>query len=356
MNDVSDRLIAGGISSAYFLPSTTFFERKKKLKRTNAIFGTKTTSLNSKTNKILLDIVEEDWPTYRTSYSRSLAGVRLVAGRFTGGDGNDLIKVTSKVRTNPSPSEFPHAAGVCIENWGENQNEQTLDTELDLGTGNDKIIITDKFGSLDTGLYCDGLVDMGDGKNLIKAKNSDIIIGGKINFGSERDILTTKAIKGSTKDNLSVHGVLSMGGGDDLVEATKISVANGGMISMGEGDDVIKIHRKSRFKDYAIYSNGTIDMGDGDDRIEGLLFVHGTGRGDIYPGYGAKVETNFGPGEDTLVVTPGTYVIEEKSVEGIFRISTSREGEIVDISGLEYLESSKSGARFQFTTGTLEIL
>lgn len=356
MNEIAERLINGGIHDAYFLPSTTFFERKKKLKSINAIIGTETTSLNNKTNKILLNIVQGDWPTYRTSYSRPLTGVRLVAGRFTGGDGNDLIKVTSKARTNPSPSEFPHAAGVCIENWGEDQNDQTLDTELDLGTGNDKIIITDKFGSLDTGLYSDGLVDMGDGKNLIKAKNCDIVIGGQINFGIGNDILTAKAKKGSTKDNLSVSGIISMGDGDDVVEATKIYVENGGMISMGSGNDVIRIHRKSRFKDDAIYSNGTIDMGDGDDRIEGLLSVHGTGRGDIYPGYGAKVETRFGPGKDTLVVTPGTYAIEEKNVEGVYRISSPREGEIVDISGLEYIESSKSGNKYSFSAGVINVL
>jgi len=317
MSQAKLKLIEHGISPDHFLPSSKYFLKNNKIKRKNALFVAETTDLNRKSNKFQLTINDDEWPSTFTGYRTYLSGIRFVAEETTGGEQNDQFKIRSTAQTTTfATNQRRSALGLSIEGQS-NSNGVATETILNLGDG--------------------------------------------------KDILSATGRKDSTSNNLEISGLVHTGDGDDIIEASKIYISDPGIteaqdirntgIHMGDGDDILRVHSKMRFDDYAIYSNGAIQMGAGDDRIEGRLFAHGTGRGDSYPGYGSRVLTDFGAGHDTLTMTPGTYVVEEKSSKGVYEISqTGGEGWIMDVSGLETLETSHKSNYHTFKPGILEII
>jgi len=369
MSQAKLKLIEHGISPDHFLPSSKYFLKNNKIKRKNALFVAETTDLNRKSNKFQLTINDDEWPSTFTGYRTYLSGIRFVAEETTGGEQNDQLKIRSTAQTTTFVTNQRRSAlGLSIEGQS-NSNGVATETILNLGDGDDRISIKDKFGSLDAGVFSSqgGVILMGNGNNRVQCKGTDIVIEGELSFGNGKDILSATGRKDSTSNNLEISGLVHTGDGDDIIEASKIYISDPGIteaqdirntgIHMGDGDDILRVHSKMRFDDYAIYSNGAIQMGAGDDRIEGRLFAHGTGRGDSYPGYGSRVLTDFGAGHDTLTMTPGTYVVEEKSSKGVYEISqTGGEGWIMDVSGLETFESSQTSKHYPFIVGVIEII
>jgi hypothetical protein len=210
------------------------------------------------------------------------------------GDGNDTITGIGKIGIlNEGSINTGNGADSIIAEQGSDgsstraaiYNFGTINT----GNGNDSIISQEKFIN-------SGGVFLGEGNDLIIA-STDL---------HDRALENFKAIE--------------TGDGDDIITSTGV-IHNEGVINTGNGDDSIIVDAglDSTGVGYAIYNNGgTIITGSGNDSIianqgfgsgsngSGAWFlgeeddyIKGFGSGDFYGGNG----------NDTLELTPGSYIV-----------------------------------------------
>jgi hypothetical protein len=199
-------------------------------------------------------------------------------------------------------------------------------TTFNTGDGNDRIIGNGFYAGIDN--Y--GLMDTGEGDDIINGTNSiigtgDFISGGIINSVDVHTIITgngNDTIIGTGSTGIYNMGVINTGNGDDVIIGTgSTGIYNGNVINTGNGDDSIIANGgvNGTGEGYGIYNNGgAINMGDGNDSIiasegfqsgsnssgawflgEGDDYIKGFGSGDFYGGNGF----------DTLELTPGTYTV-----------------------------------------------
>jgi hypothetical protein len=240
------------------------------------------------------------------------AGIRSVSGTINTGDGDDIITGTSSLDNLDNSLEGRD--GIL-----------TYYSTLDTGKGND--IITGSGGP-----YCSGISNFGSTFNT--DDGNDIIIGtgglsrsgiyneGVMDTGNGQDIIAgINTGSGSYGGGIYNRKDIKTGEGKDIITGNGdlLGIENDGTINTGNGADLI-IGRGGYLEDgfyfgAGILNNGTINTGDGTDSIiaEGGFFGSGSvflenGK-DYLKGFGMG---NFsgGNGQDTLELTSGTYTIE----------------------------------------------
>jgi hypothetical protein len=134
------------------------------------------------------------------------------------------------------------------------------DVTVDTRGGNDKLIVTNELGG---GIEVKGTLLMGDGHDMIDVRTKDAVVGienfGTIDMGNGDDYIYTEVTKviGQDEDALINHKVLNMGDGDDVIDARNGGLGGNGQIEMGDGDDEF-----SGFGDMSL-----VDGGEGQDKL-----------------------------------------------------------------------------------------
>ena len=215
----------------------------------------------------------------------------------------------------------------------------TLNSDLDLGSGNDKFLINAKY--FESGLRLDGKWDYSSGVGVKRRVT--------LSFGEGDDMLKIKS--GYSSGYIGYNGAIEMGDGNDTFRFGSINKDGRtysdlkisgdaynpsgpkGLLLMGDGDDIIK--------GTSMYMQGKIDMGRGDDIIDAKM-----------NGFGV---TDFGEGADRYVVDPGNY-----EIQGIgrnkFLMPAGGGGHQLTVVGLEYLVSRKTGNEYELTEGVMDVV
>lgn len=202
------------------------------------------------------------------------------------------------------------------------------------GDGIDKII-----GIGETGIFNDGLIDLGSGADSILARTSPGGLGienrGFILTGDGNDVVTAGLggnqcglfNAGWAPGMFTANAFIYLGLGNDIITAKAnpsrgpgggVAIENYGTIDTGDGND--KIIASAGFK--AIRNFGSISTGNGDDVVDALLGGFG-GNGFIDLGPGNDSLKGFGSGTflggsgiDTLTFPTGVYSVAGTSNPG----------------------------------------
>jgi hypothetical protein len=199
------------------------------------------------------------------------------------GEGNDIITSTAVIYNKEGGIENAHKA---ISNDG------TINT----GNGQDSIISVGNFTNR-------GNVFLGDGNDSITASM----------FTSTSEIIGEIDLLNRALENFNFIGT---GDGNDTITTTGV-IYNEGIINTGNGDDSIIVDGTGT--GYGIYNNGgNINTGDGNDSIiaNGGFQSGENSSGSVFLGEGEDYLKGFGSGDfyggngnDTLELTPGSYLV-----------------------------------------------
>lgn len=200
---------------------------------------------------------------YRYNYHGFLRGLEL-EGAIHMGQGDDRLYSDSGISTN-------------IQVWG----------TLDMGAGNDTIeTLTDDRRYCGFSIGPDGSVFLGQGDDsLICTRPTNaytatrhIVISGLLDAGDGNDIIIGDQLQ------VSIGGNLIMGAGDDLISA-ELYGSNNSKIDFGEGTDTLRLIPG----DYLVADNGdgylklTKDFSGAGYLISGLELVGPQGTSDVIP-------------------------------------------------------------------------
>lgn len=222
---------------------------------------------------------------------------------------------------------------------------------LNLGNGNNSVLAGLGYAGWDNGINLDAQTRLlsGTGNDIIKGsgKAIGIYVGGTISTGAGNDIIEGNGI--SSSGITASEGSINMGDGNDRLTGI------GGPESSGWGSN---------------YVSGWIDMGGGNDEITGTSFMV-RGPYEIQMGSGndkflaplrySNSPIDFGSGTDKLYLPSGKYTVTDNG-SGEFSLSSLAQTEgwfyghgAESISGLEWLVSARTGAKYAFAAGTLDI-
>jgi hypothetical protein len=190
------------------------------------------------------------------------------------GDGNDTIAGTGN-----------NVYGI----W--NLRDAFNTTIFNTGDGNDRIIGNGFYAGIEN----NGVMDTGEGDDIINGTNSITGTADKYNAG--------------ITNPLDVHTIITGNGNDIIIGTDSTGIYNMGVINTGNGDDVITGNGST-----GIYNGNVINTGNGDDSIianggfegSGKVFL-GNGK-DYLKGFGSG-NFNGGNGKDTLELTSGSYTV-----------------------------------------------
>jgi len=190
------------------------------------------------------------------------------------GNGNDMIAGTGN-----------NLFGI----W--NVRDTLNTTTFNTGDGNDRII-GDGFY---VGIQNNGVMDTGEGDDIINGTNSITGTADKYNAG--------------ITNGVDVNTIITGNGNDIIIGTGSTGIYNMGVINTGNGDDVIIGNGST-----GIYNGNVINTGNGDDSIianggfDSIGYVSlGNGK-DSLKGFGSG-EFSGGNGNDTLELTSGTYTV-----------------------------------------------
>jgi hypothetical protein len=256
------------------------------------------------------DIVPETWEALKNyGLINSLAG-------------NDKIKAKG---STPGSSD---ANGVF----------NTYEGIIHTGNGRDTITGAAYNNDWGSGIYNLGSIDTGNDDDYISTYDTFIWYGDDTYYGAFEN-----------------HGMVSLGDGNNMLDAMvdvaaygpgephEPAIWNSGIIQAGKDNDMI-------FSNTTIYNDGLIDTGNGNDALvafttyEGVAFTtYGgfDGSGDVSLGGGDDYLRGFGSGDydggsgqDSLLLTPGTYTI---GIGGSANVSFTGNGKVMQTFGFEKL-------------------
>lgn len=321
-------------------------------------------------------------------------GIWLSRGVIDTGAGHDIVRGFAISPTNPTGYWMGiwNSDGIIDTGIGD---DQVIGVSLDSGTGiyNGNTITSGRSGIIRTGAGNDtisgsggngimnvGLIDSGEGADLIKATaiGTGIMneVSGVILLGGGNDTISGGGGRRGINLNMST---IDCGSGNDLLVGTGSSFGidmaastiqggmgfdtiqgfggeigiymNGGLIDLGTGNDVLTASGSI----CALVNHGLISCGLGMDTVDALIGgIQGTGVIDL----GADADTlkgfgtgNFigGTGLDKLLLPDGVYALS--SALGTVKSG----GTTMNISGFERVGGCISGI-FPFASGTLQVV
>jgi hypothetical protein len=216
---------------------------------------------------------------------------------FNTGEGNDIVAGEGDSYGIITSDLFNTAEGDDVITGESNYCGISInDGIFNTGDGNDKItgiiIDNDPLDIIGMGIVNNALgFNTGDGNDTIDGSGFyGVINDGLINTGNGKDIIIAKGMKDEGGYGLLNRSTINTGEDDDIITGIG-GIYNEGVINMGGGNDSIMANASFESDSN---SNGNMFLGKGED------YVKGFGSGNFYGDNG----------NDILELTPGSYSVE----------------------------------------------